>query len=508
MTSSASPFTPSPEPQPRPRRRGWRTWPEDLLLPVLIGIVQTLAITPLLYLVFGGEFGLTGGRPVMWPGGLTLLGLVGFWLSKFISRVTANPRHYTAAMGIGWLVAAAAWVGLEPVYGLRGLLAEPGSLVESRAYLIAPFLLSLGVWWQGIRYATIDFLITAEEVRGSTQRSWLVLIGTLVLAVLIDNDASRSAISTTPVVVPTLMVASVALVAAAEIHASRQQISRSGGRPPTWSRWGRLVGGLGVAILIVVLVVTVLLTPGSLAAMVGAIGLMIRGFGQLLYWLFSGIFYILYYIFYAITELFSALFDLNLQPPEPPEQPTPPAAEQMLPEQQQRDQGEVPYANLIRWGLLGLAVLAVILLLFRFTRGRSGTTTEEIGDEERSSVFSTDLAKSQLRDLLRRRHRGSRIPKLNLDAPPGSVREAWRYLQVLAVRQDAGRAERETPQDFAARLRAVWPGTATPLNDLTRRYERSRYGDLDSERDRDAATDDWTEIYRRRRDIDVERRDE
>jgi hypothetical protein len=79
------------------------------------------------------------------------------------------------------------------------------------------------------------------------------------------------------------------------------------------------------------------------------------------------------------------------------------------------------------------------------------------------------------------------------------VRDAWRYLQVLAVRQEVARREEETPQDFAARLRGVWPGTATSLNDLAARYERSRYGEIDSEPDFRAAVDDWADIYRRRR---------
>ena len=91
---------------------------------------------------------------------------------------------------------------------------------------------------------------------------------------------------------------------------------------------------------------------------------------------------------------------------------------------------------------------------------------------------------------------------LNLDVAPEGVRESWRYLQVLAARQEVARGEAETPQDFAARLRAVWPGTAASLNDLVRRYERSRYGDIDSQRDDSAAVEDWSEIYRRRRETE------
>lgn len=319
MKSSASSSMPSPE--PRRRRRHWRrAWPELVLLPVLVAIVQTLAITPLLYIFYGPSFGLTGGRDVMWPGGLTLLGLASFWSARFVMRVTRSATWFPAAMAACWLVAAAVWIGLEPSYGLRGVLAEPGSLVDERGYLIAPLLLSLAVWWQGIRYATVDFLFTAEEVRGSTQRSWLVLIGSLIFAALLRNDAGDAALATTPVVVPTLMVASVALVAAAEIHASRQQIRQSGGRPPTWSRWARLVTGLGAAIVTIAVVVLLLLTPGAFSAMIDLLVGVLRLIGQLALWVLYGVFYILYYVFYALSELLQSLFGLEFGPQQPPDQ--------------------------------------------------------------------------------------------------------------------------------------------------------------------------------------------
>ncbi len=498
MKSTASRSNPSSEPRRR-RRRAWKAWPELFLLPVLVATVQTLAITPLLHLFFGPEFGLTGGRESMWPGGLALLGLAAFWSARFVMRLTRNATWFPLAMAGCWFVAVIVWIGLEPVFGLRGLLSDPASLVSERGYLIAPLLLSLGVWWQGIRYATIDFLLTAEEVRGSTQRSWLVMIGSLLFAALLRNDAGDQALATTPFVVPALMVASVALVAAAEIHASRQQIQQSGGRPPTWTRWARLVSSLGAAIVVVAVVVLLLLTPGAFAAMIDILLGVLKLIGQVVLWVLYGIFYVLYYVFYAITELVRSVFGVEFGPQEPPVQ-QPGMPESPFQMEEREETGEWEYAYLLRWGMLGLVIVAVVTLLFRFTRKARSEEAEAVGDEERSSVFSADLAKQQLRNLFRRGARGSRLARLNLDAAPASVRDAWRYLQVLAVRQEAGRREEETPQDFAERLRAAWPGTAASLNDLVVRYERSRYGEIDSERDTTAAIDDWSDIYRRRRE--------
>ncbi|HEV2127797.1 MAG TPA: DUF4129 domain-containing protein [Thermomicrobiales bacterium] len=500
MSSNRSPSNPSSErPRRRRRSRAWRQWPELVLLPALVAVVQVLAITPLLYLFFGEAFGLTGGRPVMWPGGIALLGLVGFWSAKAVQRITTDPNLFPIALGVAWLLSAAVWIGLEPAYGLQGLLAEPGSLVGSRGYLIAPLLLSLAVWWHGIRYATVDYLLTAEEVRGSTWRSWLVLIGSLVLSAMLDNEAGQSALSTTPFVVPALMIASVALVAAAEIHAARVQIGHAGGRPPTWSRWGRLVGGAGMVILVIAVLVLLVLTPGAFSAMIAGIVTVLRAVGQLVLWLLYGVFYILYYAFYALSEIFRALFDVEFGPMEPPEQ-APGMPGELGPFEQREDQGPWEYAELVRWLLLGGLVVSVIFLLFRVSRRGQPEEDVPVGDEERSSVFSADLAKAQLRNLFRRGHRGSRLRRLDLESEPSSVRDTWRYLQVLALRQEVGRQETETPQDFVARLRAVWSGTGGSLNDLVQRYERSRYGDIESERDTTAAREDWADIYRRRRE--------
>lgn len=507
MRSNASPSKPSADPTPRRRRRGWATWPEDLLLPVLIATMQTLAITPLLLLFLGEDFGLSGGRAVMWPGGLALLGLAGFGMYRFVSRLTDDPKLFQAAIGIGWLIAVGIWFGLEPVYDLRAVLAEPSSLVGSRGYLVAPLLLSLGIWWQGIRYATVDFLMSSEEIRGTTQRSWLVLIGSLVFAALLDNDAGTDALASAAYIIPLAMIASVALVAAAEVHLSRREIRQSGGRAPTWARWSRLVSGVGVGILLVVVMVTLLLTPGAFAALMAGLIYLAQVAGQIVMWVLYAIFYLIYYLIYAVTELLRALFGLDMTGMQQPEAPPVIGGDQM--QFEQREEGEPwPYAWLLRWALLAIVVLGAILILFRMARRLGSDKDDGIGDEERSSVFSTDLAKQQLRDLLRRRNRGSRIPTLNLDAAPASVRESWSYLQVLAIRQDVGRRDAETPQDFSARLRAVWPGTAAALNDLAKRYERSRYGDLDSDRDRDAAVESWADIYRRRRDVEIERREE
>jgi hypothetical protein len=120
-------------------------------------------------------------------------------------------------------------------------------------------------------------------------------------------------------------------------------------------------------------------------------------------------------------------------------------------------------------------------------------------------VFSADLAKKQLRDLFRRRHRDQRPPPLDLNGQPATVRETMLYLQTLARRQDVGRREAETPDDFVRRLRGTWIGLGAPLNDLAARYERIRYGELADTAespDHRPAIEDWAHIWRARKDIE------
>ena len=55
----------------------------------------------------------------------------------------------------------------------------------------------------------------------------------------------------------------------------------------------------------------------------------------------------------------------------------------------------------------------------------------------------------------------------------------------------------ETPAEFSRRLGAAWPGDARDIADLTRRYERVRYGGESDEVDRGAAQQAWSVIWSR-----------
>lgn len=159
------------------------------------------------------------------------------------------------------------------------------------------------------------------------------------------------------------------------------------------------------------------------------------------------------------------------------------------------------YAILLRWVALFLVVALVGIILFRLTRRPAAVDDDGNVDEHRDSVFSTDLAKQQLRDLFRRRHREGKPPRLDLDQPPRSVRETMTYLEVLARRQGEERRPDETATDFSARLRAHWPGLGAPLVQLPEHYDRVRYGEVTEAGDEEFARRTWSEIWGRRKAV-------
>jgi hypothetical protein len=219
--------------------------------------------------------------------------------------------------------------------------------------------------------------------------------------------------------------------------------------------------------------------------------------------------YVLYAIIYAIftigrlvAGIVNAIFGDIFGPIEMPQPPQPEPRPQEDMRIEQTVVTETPYATLLRWVVLGIALIIAAIIIYRMTRARASDEDDGEIAEERESIFSADLAKQQLRDLFRRKPRAERPRRLDLDQPPSSVREAMLYLQVLATRQHAGRRIHETPADFTIRLTNAWPGVGAPLRTLRDRYELVRYGE--TEDDRALAVEAWQDIWRRRKEVVVE----
>jgi hypothetical protein len=478
-----------------------QSWPTLVMIPILIGILHTCAWSLLMELFLHESFGLSGGNPAPWPGAIAVIFVASFWCNRFIARLPLGT-YASQAVTLGcWVVAWLAWIALEPAYRDTTAWSHPGQFVQSEAYLIMPLLISMVVWWVGLLYASGIASISAEDIRTTVQRDWLVLVASILLAALVDGSSGDDALAMARIAVPLQIITSLALVAGAEVESTRRMAQRRGALAPGWGRWARLVGGLALGVLLLTLVVLAVLSPGALNAVVSGIAFTAKLVGTVIGYILLAVVWAIFQVIILITNGLEAIFG-DLFGPVP--QPNPPTQPPMDMEQFRTDNGEVrtwEYAVLLRWVALAIVIAVAAVLLFRFTRRSASEEDGEGIDEQRDSVFSADLARQQLRDLFRRRHRGRKPPRLDLARPPGSVREAMVYLETLAVRQGVGRNPEETSGDFAARLRAVWPGSSPPLVDFPRRYDRVRYGEEPDEAgsaDHEAALRDWQGIWRLR----------
>lgn len=496
------------DPLPRERRSVSYSWPNLILLPALMGALYATTYTVLFHLFLSEWFGFSAGHPAPWPGAIMLIWLASFWTSRALGRFSLDPRAGQLLSLLAWLATLLLWFAAEPVYREARIWNDPASLVEANAYLIPPLLISMITWWQGIRYATDQFSITAEETRGTVQRSWLVLGGSIMLAIFVGGDTGGEAVRSARFAVPLLLILSLAVVAGAELETTRRIAVRRGGQPPGWERWFRLVGGLSTFVILLTVIVLALLGPEVLNALVALMASALRLLGLAVGYILYAVIFTMYQIFtgflWLLREIFGDVFgpiDLPQNPPISP--PTNP--QELLPDQESGEQWE--YAILLRWVLLGIVLAALALLLFRVTRRSTAASDEGIVEEHRDSVFSADLARKQLRDLFRRRQREERHLPLDLNDSPASVREIMRYLETLAVRQGVGRREAETSSDFLERLRAVWSGVSPSLLDFNGRYQRIRYGDHPDSRDGpeyEPSLRDWTDVWTRRKDIEID----
>lgn len=494
------------DPTPRQRRAASYAWPNLILLPALMGALHAVTYTLLFHLFLGEDFGLSAGHPPPWPGAIMLIWLASFWTTRAVGRLPGDDRIGQGISLVCWLATLFVWFAAEPVYRDARIWSDPGSLVEGNAYLVPPLLISMVTWWQGLRYAMDQPSMTAEDTRGTVQRAWLVLGGSLLLAIFIGGETGDEAIRAARIAVPLLLILSLAVVAGAELETTRRIAVRRGAQPPGWERWFRLVSGLGAFVIVLTIVILALLGPEVLSAIVAAMFTALRAIGLVVGYVVYAIIFALYQLFMGIVWILEGLFGQSFGrfgPPAVPPMVPMPINEALFPEQEPTEQWE--YAILLRWVVLGLVLLALAIVLFRIAR-RSGRPSDQgIVEAQRDSVFSADLARQQLRDLLRRQRREERPRPLNLDGTPVNVRDVMRYLETLAARQGVGRRAAETSSDFLDRLRAVWSGVSPSLLDLNARYHRIRYGehpDTQESPDYPPCLKDWTEVWRRRKDAE------
>lgn len=468
--------------------------PTFTVLPIFLGVLRAAPLAPFMAMFLGPQFGLSNGHdaPNVWA--LVVLCAIAFWSTRLLPLLIKN----NAALNIGYLVLGVvgwiAWMALEPDWAIMDVLRKPLTMYTGNGHFVWTFLLVMILWVLTLRLALDQRERSSEGIREIMMRGLVVLLVGVVLASLIGGDMGEAGIHASIRALPAVLVAGVGAVGIGEMGETRAAARRRGTTVPGWSRWFRTFSGSAAVLLVVIFVAILILGPGFIDLVLDAIAATWNVIAMGILWIAYGVIYVVVYIYRGIAWLLGLFFDFETAPIELPGQESsmgtpepggPPMAEM----------SEFPAGEIFRIvAVVGVLVIGAALL-FRIVRHRNPDPDGD-AEEERESVFSGSLLRDQLRNLFRRKPGAERVRKLDLGSDPTSVREGMLYLQVLAERMDMGRDTSETSSDFTARLIEEWPHLHAPLQEMNRRYERTRYGE--TEEDRAAVATAWREIWRDR----------
>jgi hypothetical protein len=468
----------------------------ELLISVLVAAVEVAILAPWLAVVLG--WAERGSLDPAVPVGAGLIGLVSFWSGRiFLASGWDMAASRMLSLGI-WLAMLVVWYGIVAGAGIAAPLTLIDQLVRFDGLAFGLLLLGGLAWWRGLWLASTDDIFTADFTRATTVRAVVSLGLMLVVLAFVSDTVAGRIFDVAVVAVPIGVVASLIAATAVQVRTARLQIREA----PDQGRRGVGWLGAGASIALFVLVIAGLLagTAGRevWARLIWPFELAARGLEFVLFWLLLALVYAMFMIIYPFLWLARRLISPADEAEPEPQEVAPPA----LPEfaEQTRDALPAFVGQALQVVVVLVLVSLVVWLALRSLRRYRALAGDEDEDEVRESVFSREAVLDDLGALfrsLRPRWAGRRRFRIDLNSPPASVRDAYRYTLVLAGRQGQPRQPRETPVDYAARLEAGDSALTEPLDDLTRRYLRERYGEVSDEADLTAARNDWAAIRQR-----------
>ncbi len=471
--------------------------PSVILMPVFLGFLRAAPFVPFIAMFFDPDFGVTGDESA--PNGwwLAPIGALGFWSVRWLPKKVRDPRLVNALLWLLGILGWATWMAIEPDWHLGDLLRDPMSLVGGRGYFAWALIITLLFWILTLRLAMDEREQRADGVRSIMLRSLTGVMAGIVIAAIIGGDIGDAGTSAGYIALPVALVSGIGAVGLSEMISTRRTAMRRGATVPGWERWGRTFLGSAAIVLVITFAAAIVLGPGFLEIVIGALAAIWNGIATVLLWIMYGVVFALFYIVRGIIWLINLFFDTSIQPTELPEMGGALEEEPGSPAEQQEPEAW-EYASLARLAGIIAFVVVTLLIISRFIRFRQPDDTLD-NNEERSSVFSGSLLREQMRNLFRRRGHGNRPRKLDLSNDPESVRESMLYLQVLAHRLGVGRSNSETPRDFTTRLGDEWPQLTEPLGEIRIRYESVRYGETDE--DRRAVIEAWRRIWSSQKEL-------
>lgn len=255
--------------------------------------------------------------------------------------------------------------------------------------------------------------------------------------------------------------------------ARRYEGGRTGQQIALNRYWLGTVGMIIGTLLLGGVLLTQLFAPDSLAGVLNALTLIVNWLVQILFLVLV----VVTFVIFTILEFFARLF--------PPLQLSSRLQElrarlfEPLPEwEQQVTREPSPAVYAVLQILAGVILAGVIVLIFAWAFRRFRYLDEEDIEETRETIFSFDLVREQLAQLLRRpRTESPRAPFVALDAddPRAQIRRTYQALLAWAGAQGVPRAPGMTPYEYVGALERELGVDRAALTFITRAYVEARY---------------------------------
>ena len=464
----------------RPRRL-------DVLLSSLLALVEAAAAAPWLRLA-AGESNLPAA-------GLFVLGLALFWVTRSLIAAGWDPAAVRVVDIAVWLVLMVGWYSatVESWRVMPFGLAD--DLLGGQRAAVVAVLAGVVVWWRAGRLGPDPDALTVETTRRIAVRAMVVVGVAAVVAALGRGGTSARMQDTAATAVPLVFVGGLVAAATAQF---RDTIGRRSRQNSTGaSRWLGSASIVAVVLFVIAALLAALASRDAGALVGGPFEAVAGWLGTIAFWAVVAVAYAFFLLAMPVIWLIRLVAGGGQSDTGQRSSPLPPPPAQFVNDAQT----SVPVA--LRLALeVSVAALLVIGGLWLVLRGvRRYQHLHEPGevDEVRESIWSWELARDQMlgwRPRVRHR-RYPRASRLDLDLPPANVRTAYRYLLDLGGRSGIRREPSQTPNDYAKVIASHWHGLSGPIDDLTWRYLRVRYGEMDDPDDRRGARDEWRIIYYR-----------
>lgn len=458
----------------------------DLLLSSLLALVEAATAAPWLRLA-AGESDLPAA-------GLFVLGLALFWVTRTLIAAGWDPAAVRVADIIFWLALVTGWyavaIGTWRVVPF-GLVDD---VLDGRRAAVVTVVAGVLVWWRAGRLGPDPDALTVETTRRIAARAMVVVGVSAVVAALTSGGMSVRMRDTAATAVPLVFVGGLVAAATAQLQETIGRQSRQNRAGA--SQWLGSASVVAVVLFVVAALLASLASRDAGTLLGGPFEAAAGWLGTIAFWLLVAVAYAFFLLAMPVIWLIRLVAGGGQADTNQRTSPLPP------PTQFANDaQTSVPIALRIALevGVVVLLVVGVLWLVLRGVRRYQRLREPGVVDEVRESVWSWDLVHDQLLGWRPRvRHtRAPRSTRLDLGLPPADVRTAYRYLLELGGRSGIPREPRQTPIDYAETVARYWPGLSDPVDDLTWRYLRVRYGEMDSADDRRGARDDWRIIYSR-----------